>query len=73
MGKIEIHYRRPPDRLDTFVQDLVVDRPEYKITLHEQPPINETIYVGGSRFSSPAHRSFGSCFPTHGTTLRAFT
>jgi predicted RNA-binding protein associated with RNAse of E/G family len=30
---IEIHYRRGPDRLQVFIQDLVVDEPELKVTL----------------------------------------
>lgn len=63
MGKIEIHYRRPPGRLDTFVQDLVVDRPEYKITLHEHPPINETLYVGGQPIFEPGAPIVWFVFP----------
>lgn len=47
--RVRIHYRRPPDRLDVFEQELVVDRPDCKITLHESPPpvaalsMNDTI------------------------------
>jgi predicted RNA-binding protein associated with RNAse of E/G family len=46
MPRIEIHYRRPPDRLDVFVQDLVVDQPEYKVTLHDPSTLTTAISMG---------------------------
>jgi predicted RNA-binding protein associated with RNAse of E/G family len=39
MPKVEIHYRRPPERLDVFVQELIIDRPELKVTFQEQTPV----------------------------------
>ena len=46
MPQVEIHYRRPPDRLDVFVQDLVVDRTDLKVTLHDPSTVGTTIRVG---------------------------
>jgi len=45
MPQVEIHYRRPPDRLDVFVQDLVVDRSELKVTLHDPSTVGTAISV----------------------------
>jgi len=46
MPQIEIRYHRPPDRLDVFFQDLVVDDPDLKITLHDPSTIGNTITIG---------------------------
>jgi len=46
MAQIEIRYHRPPDRLDVFFQDLVVDEPDVKITLHDPSTIGNAITVG---------------------------
>ena len=46
MSQIEIHYLRPPDRLDVFFQDLVVDTPDLKITLHDPSTIGTAITIG---------------------------
>lgn len=35
---VDIVYRRPPDRSDTYVQELLLDEPDLKITLQVQPP-----------------------------------
>lgn len=43
VSRVRIHYRRPPDRLDVFEQELIVDRPDCKITLHESPPLVTTL------------------------------
>ncbi len=44
--QIEVRYHRPPDRLDVFIQDLVVDRSDLKITLHDPSTIGAPIVVG---------------------------
>lgn len=44
--QVEIQYRRPPDRLDVFVQDLIVDHPDYKITLHDPASLPTPISIG---------------------------
>jgi predicted RNA-binding protein associated with RNAse of E/G family len=63
MRKIELHYRRPPDRLDIFVQELVVDRPDVKITLHENTPLSEPLYVGRTRIYEPGAPLVWFVFP----------
>ncbi|KPK62758.1 MAG: hypothetical protein AMS21_07185 [Gemmatimonas sp. SG8_38_2] len=46
MPQVEVRYRRPPDRLDVFVQDLVVDRSDIKVTLHDPSTVGTTVKVG---------------------------
>jgi predicted RNA-binding protein associated with RNAse of E/G family len=46
MTRVEIHYQRPPDRLDVFVQDLVVDRADCKVTLHDPATLEAVLTVG---------------------------
>lgn len=46
MPTVEIHYHRPPDRLDVFTQQLVLDRPDCKVTLHSTPPPARPIRIG---------------------------
>jgi predicted RNA-binding protein associated with RNAse of E/G family len=46
MTRVEIHYQRPPDRLDVFVQDLVVDRADCKVTLHDPATLEAVFTVG---------------------------
>jgi predicted RNA-binding protein associated with RNAse of E/G family len=53
MQQIEIHYHRPPARLDVFVQDLVVDGPDCKVTLHEHTPLREPLHIGDVRVYEP--------------------
>lgn len=53
MTKIEIHYRRPPDRLDVFVQDLVVDASDHKITLHDPSSLTTALTVGDQIIYEP--------------------
>ncbi|MEE9133922.1 MAG: DUF402 domain-containing protein [Gemmatimonadota bacterium] len=63
MPKVEIHYRRPPDRLDVFVQDLVVDRPELKVTLHDPSTVDTTIRVGDRIIFEPRSPIVWFVFP----------
>jgi predicted RNA-binding protein associated with RNAse of E/G family len=46
MRRVEIRYHRPPDRLDVFVQDLVVDGTDCKVTLHDPATLDRTLRVG---------------------------
>lgn len=46
MPTVEIEYRRPPDRVERFRQELLHDGPEVKITLLERPPDAEALRVG---------------------------
>ncbi len=45
-GLIEIHYLRPPGRLQVYVQELVVDEPDLKITLADDYPSDVPVRVG---------------------------
>lgn len=45
MKQIELHYHRPPDRHDIYVQTLVADRPDCKVTLLHEYPGDEPLRV----------------------------
>ena len=63
MTRVEIHYRRPPDRLDVFVQDLVVDRPDYKVTLHDPATLATKLTVGEDVIYEPGAAIVWFVFP----------
>jgi predicted RNA-binding protein associated with RNAse of E/G family len=63
MPEIEIHYRRPPDRLDIFVQDLVVDEPDHKITLHDPSSLTTALTVGDQVIQEPGAPIVWYVFP----------
>lgn len=63
MAQVEIHYHRPPDRLDVFVQHLVVDRPDYKVTLHERPPLSTMLSLGDRVIFEPGAPIIWFVFP----------
>ena len=44
---VRIHYLRPPDRREVFVQRLLLDTPEVKITLAEAVPFDPPIRILG--------------------------
>ncbi len=63
MRRIEIHYRRPPARLDIFVQELVVDRPDCKITLHDPSSLGGELRVGEQVIYEPGAPLVWFVFP----------
>ncbi len=63
MRRVEIRYHRPPDRLDVFVQDLVVDAPDCKITLHDPATLGRTLRVGGRTIYEPGAPVVWFVFP----------
>ena len=63
MPQIEVHYHRPPARLDVFVEDLVVDGPDCKITLHEHTPLREPLHIGESQVYEPSAPLIWFVFP----------
>lgn len=63
MRRVEIHYRRPPDRLDVFVQDLVVDTLDLKITLHDPSTLDTELRVGDRVIYEPGAPIVWSVFP----------
>jgi predicted RNA-binding protein associated with RNAse of E/G family len=44
---VEIHYRRPPGRLQVFRQQVVWDSPEVKVTLARAMVLEQTMRIGG--------------------------
>lgn len=44
---VQIHYRRPPDREEIFVQTLVHRSPEVVVTLLERTPLRRPVMVDG--------------------------
>lgn len=44
---VRIHYLRPPNRREVFVQRLILDTPEVKITLAESVPFDPPIRIHG--------------------------
>lgn len=44
---VQIRYRRPPDREDIYVQKLVLDAADVKVTLSENLAFTEPLRVGG--------------------------
>lgn len=45
--RVRIHYHRPPDRNEVFVQHLVLDRPEVKVTLAEELRFDPPLRIRG--------------------------
>ena len=46
-GSVRINYLRPPDRREIFIQRLLLDTPELKITLAEDVPFDPPIRILG--------------------------
>jgi predicted RNA-binding protein associated with RNAse of E/G family len=46
-GLVRIDYLRPPDRREVFVQRLLLDRPDVKVTLAENVPFDPPIRIRG--------------------------
>ncbi len=63
MPHVEIHYRRPPDRLDVFVQRLVVDRADCKITLHDPATLDAELHVDDRLIYEPGAAIVWFVFP----------
>lgn len=63
MRGIEIHYHRPPGRLDVFHQRLVVDRQECKVTLHENTALPGPLRVGEALIYEPGAPIVWFVFP----------
>ncbi len=61
--EIEIHYRRPPDRLRTFRQRLAIDHPDYKVTLLESYPGATPVRVHGTPVLEPGAPVVWTVFP----------
>ncbi len=64
MPRVEIHYRRPPDRLDVFVQQLVVDGADCKITLHDPATLDAELRVDDQLIYQPGAAIVWFVFPS---------
>lgn len=62
-GRVRIHYRRPPDRLDIYSQALVRETPEVIVTLMERTPLERTAYVDGRPHLEPGSPIVWFTFP----------
>ena len=60
---VHIHYRRPPDREDVFIQGLVLDAPEVKVTFQPSTPIPEPVRVEGRTVLEPGSPVVWFTFP----------
>lgn len=65
-------YRRPPDRVDTYVQELLLDEPDLKLTLQVQPPRAPTIDVTGGVTLGPGSFLLWYLFPRQPFEIGAF-
>lgn len=63
MPQVEIRYWRPPNDLRVFIQELVVDHPDYKVTLAESSSAAGTIRVGGNVIFEPGAPMVWFVFP----------
>lgn len=62
-GSIRIHYLRPPDRRETFVQRLILDDPDVKITLAEKVHFDPPIRIQGETVLEPGSDVVWFTFP----------
>ena len=60
---VHIHYRRPPDRKDVFVQHLLVDAPDVKVTFQPATPLPEPVTLEGRTILEPGSPVVWFTFP----------
>lgn len=60
---VHIHYRRLPDRKDVYVQQLLLDRPDVKITFQPSTPIPRPVLVDGVSILDPGAPAVWFTFP----------
>jgi predicted RNA-binding protein associated with RNAse of E/G family len=63
LPRVHIHYRRPPDRTDVFVQELLLDSPEVKVTFQPDTPIETPVRVGDAVILEPGSPVVWFTFP----------
>ena len=61
--QVHIHYRRLPDREDVYVQELLLDHPEVKITYQPSTPIPEPVMVDDRAVLEPGSPAVWFTFP----------
>jgi predicted RNA-binding protein associated with RNAse of E/G family len=63
LPEVHIHYRRPPDRVEVFVQELLHDDPAVKVTFQPATPIERPVDVGGRVILEPGSPVVWFTFP----------
>ena len=61
--EVHIHYHRPPDRTDVYVQPLILDAPEVKVTFQPSTPIPGPVRVGDTPVLEPGSPAVWFTFP----------
>ncbi|HSG50313.1 MAG TPA: DUF402 domain-containing protein [Longimicrobiales bacterium] len=61
--EVHIHYHRPPHRKDVYVQTLVLDAPEVKVTFQPATPIPSPVEVEGRVVLEPGAPAVWFTFP----------
>lgn len=61
--QVHIHYHRPPDRRDVYVQTLVLDAPGVKVTFQPATPIAGPVVVDGRIVLEPGAPAVWFTFP----------
>ena len=62
-SEILIHYRRPPDRVDTFVNRLVHREPGVIVTIIEATPLEQPMIIAGETALEPGAPAVWFTFP----------
>ena len=60
---VHIHYRRPPDREDVYVQRLVLDRPDVQVTVAEDMALDHPKILDGHAILEPGSSVVWFTFP----------
>lgn len=61
--RVSIHYRRLPDRLQVYVQEMVLDRPDVKVTFQPSTPLSAPLQVDGTTILEPGAPAVWFTFP----------
>ena len=60
---VHIHYHRPPDRTHVYVQELVLDLPEVKVSFQPATPVPSELRVAGRPILEPGSPVVWFTFP----------
>lgn len=60
---VEIHYRRPPDRVRVYEQRLLVDGPDVKITYQPETPLGKPLRIADVVVLEPGSPAVWFTFP----------
>lgn len=60
---VHIHYHRPPDHTRVYVQDLVLDAPEVKVSFQRDTPVDGPLVVEGRTVLEPGSPVVWFTFP----------